>query len=233
MSIIVTPGETALIKEFNDRNTEIVIENLLVGDVHIRKGSSTIYIFERKAKGDLDASIKDGRYHEQKARLIETGLDRKNIIYIIEQLSKPHGTPASKRIWSAICNSQHRDGFTVFQTRNIGETADYLIGMSASVNKFNKDEPCESTGDVNVNIKKYQVSSNDWFKYSLTLIPRVSINIASVITANYPTLSALISVIEGSGACINCLADLKHGNSQRRVGKTLSQQICNTIIENY
>ena len=231
MSIIVTPGETALIEAFEKQAVKIKIENLLVGDVHIRKGPKLIYIFERKAKGDLDASIKDGRYHEQKSRLLETGLPHKNIVYIIEQLLKPRGGAAAhKRVWSAICNSQHRDGFTVFQTKNTADTVDYLVGMAASVAKFDGGE--KTIGDsVNVNIKKRTVSPEEWFKYGLTLIPKVSLSIAKVITTKYMCITDLVSAIDESGS--NCLAELKHGKTQRRIGKKLSQEICDTLGANY
>ena len=193
MSIVVTPGETVLIDAFQKANTEITIENLLVGDVHIRKGDQTMYIFERKAKGDLDASIKDGRYHEQKSRLLDTGVPRKNIVYIIEQLAKPCNAASHKRVWSAICNTQHRDGFTVFQTKNIAETVDYLVAMTASVNKFEAIEDSNPTDEVNIHIKKRQVTQEEWFKYSLALVPKCSLSIAKVITSKYPNMTALIA----------------------------------------
>ena len=224
--IIVTPGETALIEAFKGRSISIETENLLVGDIHIRKGDTTVYIFERKAKGDLDASIKDGRYREQKNRLIETGVPRKNIIYLIEQLTRPN-----VRVWSAMCNSQHRDGFSVFQTKNVGDTVNYLVGMRDSVSKFKGGETVVDSENINIQIKKKQVSSNDWFKYSLTLIPRVSLGVAEVIVYEYPGIRDLVTAIKEEGP--KCLEGLRHGESKRRVGKILSEQICKTIIENY
>ena len=159
MTIIVTPGEIALIEAFNKADIEIVKKDLKVGDIHIEHEDNVVYIFERKAKGDLDASIKDGRYHEQKSRLIETGLPLKNIVYIIEQLSKPRNQGVHKRVWSAICNTQHRDGFTVFQTRTIEETVEYIANMAKSVinHSVKNDEIINKT--VNVDIKKRTVSS--------------------------------------------------------------------------
>ena len=231
MSIVVTPGEIALIDAFKVRIVELTIENLLVGDVHLRKEDRTVYIFERKAKGDLDASIKDGRYREQKSRLIETGLPRKNIVYVIEQLSNPRGPAAHKRVWSAICNSQHRDGFTVFQTKNANDTVDYLVGMAATVEKFSGIEDSNSSKEVNVNIKKRQVAVEEWFSYSLTLIPKVSLSIAKVITTVYPDMTSLITAIESDG--MDCLADLKHGKTQRRIGKKLSEKVCDTVVNSY
>jgi ERCC4-type nuclease len=230
--IVVTPGETALLSALNDAGIEVTVENLHVGDIHIRDGETTLYIFERKAKGDLDASIKDGRYREQKSRLIETGLPRRNIIYIIEQLSKPRDEPAARRVWSAMCNTFHRDLFSVFQTKSIAETVRYLQTMEASVEKFKMDDAKEEPStDVNINIKKRSVATNDWFMYSLTLIPKCSLSIAGVITGVYPKASALKEVIDERG--VKCLADLRHGKSSRRIGDKLSTDICETILSNY
>jgi len=231
MSIVITPGEVALIEAFASAGVEVITENLLVGDAHIRKGDQTVYIFERKAKGDLDASIKDGRYREQKSRLLETGVPRKNIIYIIEQLTKPRGAAAHKRVWSAICNSQHRDGFGVFQTKNTADTVDYLVAMAHSIEQFDAIKDSSVSSEVNVNIKKRQVASKDWFKYTLTLIPKCSLGIAEVITNEYSTMTKLMTAIEESGE--TCLGNLKHGASQRRIGDKLSTEICETIINNY
>lgn len=231
MSIVITPGETDLIKAFEDVGIEFIKENLLVGDAHIRKDGQTLYIFERKAKGDLDASIKDGRYREQKGRMIESGVPRRNIIYVIEQLSRPRGPGADKRIWSAMCNSIHRDGFGVFQTKNVAETVTFLASMAKSVEQFTAIEDSQDHTEVNVNIKKRQVGENDWFKYSLTLIPKCSLVIAEVIVEKYPTIGALTAEIKENGN--ECLADLRHGASKRRVGGILSTKICSTLLGNF
>lgn len=234
MDIIITPGETALIGQFVKIDRSIKIENLLIGDIHLRKGNQTLYIFERKAKGDLDASIKDGRYKEQKGRLLETGIPRKNIVYIIEQLSAS-ASDSHKRVWSAMCNMQHRDGFTVFQTKNIAETAEYIIAMAGSCEKFTAYDQNASDNNqetqVSINIKKKGVSSEDWFAYSLALIPKCSIAIAKVITAKYTTISELISAIQHEGP--SCLSELKHGRLQRRIGNKLSSEICEIVSKNY
>nr|QBK87167.1 MAG: ERCC4 domain protein [Marseillevirus LCMAC201] len=231
MTIVVTSGETALISAFQKADVEITIENLLVGDIHIRKDGQTVYIFERKAKGDLDASIKDGRYHEQKGRMLETGLPRKNIVYIIEQLTRPRVT-AYKRVWSAMCNSHNRDEFTVILTKDTTDTVEYLTGMSALVNHIeDSDTPRPKVNEVNINIKKRQVALEEWFTYSLTLVPKCSLSIAKVITGKYPNMSSLISAIENDG--MECLANFKHGDSQRRIGNKLSNEICEVVLNNY
>lgn len=232
MSIVITSTENLLIEAFKQHNINITVDNLLIGDVHIKHNDKVVYIIERKAKTDLDASIKDGRYKEQKSRLIESGISVKNIIYLIEQLKIPNDLSKS-RIWGAICNSQHRDGITVFQTKDINETVVYINTLAKSVEKFPPDELLnkenDSKSNVNVNIKKKTVSEKDWFLHSLTLIPKCSLNIAKVIIETYPTFKTLITAIEENGD--TCLADLRHGASQRRLGNKLSQEICNIIIQ--
>lgn len=232
MSIVITPNETKLIQAFQARQIPVITENLDIGDIHIRDSDGKIaYVIERKANNDLDASIKDGRYREQKSRLIESGISRKNIIYLIENLSKPKDQQTHKRIWSAISNTQHRDGLTVFQTKNIDQTVDYIFSLSSSVNNFIAIQDSIPDSSVNLNIKKRNVESKEWFKYSLTLIPKCSNNIASIVTEKFPTISSLHSEIQQNG--INCLENLKHGNTQRRIGTKLSNSICNFILDNF
>jgi len=239
MSIVVTPGETALITEFANQQVPIKTENLLIGDIHIVNEDNTpIYIIERKAKGDLEASIMDGRYREQKSRLQETGISPQNVIYVLEQLSKPRNKHGHKILWSAICNTQHRDKFRVFHTKNVAETVEYIKGMAASVNKF-PDTPDSTEGSnetveekkpvINVNIKKKSVQKADYFKYTLTLISGCSLNIAEAIINEYSSLDDLREEINNNGP--ECLADIRHGESKRRIGKPLSKKICDMVID--
>jgi hypothetical protein len=51
MSIVITPGETALIEECREKNVEIQTENLLIGDIHIKKEILLfIYLNEKRIK---------------------------------------------------------------------------------------------------------------------------------------------------------------------------------------
>jgi ERCC4-type nuclease len=227
MSLIITPGEKALLEEFEKKDITVNIENLLIGDIHLKnKNGELLYIFERKAKTDLDASIKDGRYREQKTRLFATNLPRKNIIYIIENLTLPRDIPGQKRIWSAICNMQHRDGFTVFQTINTAQTATFLLGMLASVEQFEPSETVAKDLVPTVNIKKASVEKGQLLKYTLMLIPRVSEGIANSILENYSSFEELKTALEDPFI----LADIRFGASNRRIGKILSNDICEHFL---
>lgn len=261
ISLVVTPGEKSLIAELNKQGVEFVTENLLVGDIHIRRTlgsggceedeSTVLFIFERKSKGDLYASIKDGRYREQKARLCETGVPRSRIIYIIENFTAwlaDCDKTAKKAAWSAICNSTTRDGFGVFQTTNVAQTAEYLSCMLESTTKhplYSIGESMESetsaskqsVGDVNVEIKKRAVKPEEWFAYSLTLIPGVSKSIADVIAGHFGSFEELKAAYSESAGKDKSnkkenavIRDLKHGSAQRRVGEKLEDKVKQYVL---
>lgn len=87
------------------------------------------YIVERKRLDDLVASIKDGRFHDQKFRLAKSGV--KNIVYIIEDYSM--GTvegPIQEAIDTAISSMQVVNGFFVKKTAKLDDTIRYLVRMT-------------------------------------------------------------------------------------------------------
>lgn len=228
IEIVVTPGESAIREAFREAGVPVVEdEDLPVSDILFRDEKGKILkLFERKAKGDLLASIKDGRYKDQKTRLIATGADRRDIVYIIEQLKMPkRGTKDHKTVWGSMCNMEHRDGFTVTRTANPNETIDYLLGMVNSMEKFKAIEDSVTAQDIDVNIKTKKVNAPDWFKYSLTTINKCSIGIATVIAEEYPTVTDFLDRVETP----KVIADLKHGKSQRRIGDKLAEHICECV----
>jgi len=241
MELVITPQEKSLISAVNNLHPSditITIEPCAIGDGCIRTSDSKIvYIFERKAKGDLLASIKDGRYKEQKSRLLATGLPPRQCIFIIEDLEYPSSKSAQQRdrlaIWSSITNSFHRDGFTVFLTKNPTESATYLLSLLNSASKFEIgaiDEVITKPIITN-DVKKSSVDKSNWFIQSLTLISNVSEEIAKAIVKQYPTLTILLEAMDENGK--EFLADIRHGKTERRIGKKLSVEICDILDANY
>ena len=84
MSITIDYREQDIITYITERYPTISIQtaNLQVGDILITSELDTL-VFERKTIADLAASIKDGRYHEQKQRL-KSIYPHHRITYIIE-----------------------------------------------------------------------------------------------------------------------------------------------------
>ena len=167
--LIIDNREHALIELFKNEtesqteNCDIVVEALDVGDVLIRLGRD--YIYERKTLADLAASITDGRFREQKSRLMALQASGTFIGYIIE------GAPAFDRpdLWinyksclSAILNCVYRDNLQVVTTERTGETVAFIkesyrrinaLGLTAGENK--KPSYIENL-NVSLNCKRSQ-----------------------------------------------------------------------------
>ena len=121
------------IKANSNKDTEIVIRPMDVGDYAIYdndndKLSNTKVIFERKSLNDLVASIKDGRYNEQSARLNSVSLHNHNIIYIIEgDITRYKDEKTQKTIYSSLFSMLYYKGFSIINSLNKIQTAEYIL----------------------------------------------------------------------------------------------------------
>lgn len=88
------------------------------------------YVVERKRLDDLDSSIKDKRFLEQKFRLKRSGI--RNTVYIIEDYGSLQAMEDQQhtRMVTAIAATQIIDGFFVKRTRKLDDTITYLANMT-------------------------------------------------------------------------------------------------------
>lgn len=95
------------------------------------------YIIERKRVDDFGSSIKDGRFHEQKFRLKQCGLQ--NLIYLVESYGQNNhtGLPLTT-LQQAATNTLVQDGFCVKFTEGLRGTAEYLSCMTGILNNIYK-----------------------------------------------------------------------------------------------
>ena len=90
MKLCIDVRETALAALLPDA----VLKPLVLGDITIEnEDGKELVIIERKTVADLAASIKDGRYREQSARLTSYSLDNHRIVYLIEGSLRPAKLP--------------------------------------------------------------------------------------------------------------------------------------------
>lgn len=84
---------------------------------------------------DLGHSIKDGRFHEQKFRLKQSGIQ--NLIYIVESFgNNTHtGLPVSSLMQGAT-NTLVQDGFQVKFTENHKHSLQYVAWFSLLLKKY-------------------------------------------------------------------------------------------------
>jgi ERCC4-type nuclease len=212
ITITIDSRETTLHNDIIDRDLDnykdriqIVTGNLTLGDIHIKYKEMT-HIFERKTLADLQASIVDGRYKEQKARLL-ANVSQKYITYVIEGdniLSSTTYTKNKPMIQGAYLHTLFRDNIRILYTRNIAETATLILLISTKIldkpEKFLSEEYTADkcyTDFVKLKKKKMDnIDTKSCFIMQLSQIPMISNVIAKNIHSKYTSMSALIKSLD-------------------------------------
>ena len=119
--LLVDKRERTLAEVLRQADVEFVSQTLPVGDV-MWVETGRCWIAEHKRADDLAASIKSGRWSEQRARLRGSG---SNIVFIIE--GDLRGTSLNYHsLLGATVNETLREASAVFRTWDVSETAHLL-----------------------------------------------------------------------------------------------------------
>lgn len=238
MSLFVDNREQKLIPLLSDE-TGFCSKQLELGDVIIDCENHKI-IIERKTISDFNASLKDGRYRNQKLRLLEwKGIDegiRKDVIYILEE---KYGDNKDRSYWGAIVNANLRDGIFVIQTDSLIRTAEIIKDIKKKVEekKFTSlDGTKEMIHLEGLSKGDYNTPQNCYLG-QLAIIPGVSKNTAKKLTGLFPNMKNFIEVIE-----INLTNDDVHPRKRlqflsdidlngRRLGDKLAEKICEYLLQ--
>jgi ERCC4-type nuclease len=181
-----------IIKLWSIDNIIISQKQLELGDILILKDETKL-LFERKTNNDLIASIKDGRFREQKARMLSSEYKISYIfekLYILEENSMSEG---------AILNTIFRDNINVLFTKNTEDTAKLI--KSLCIRLIKKPE-CFITKKNNyidcIKTKSKKIENID-IKTCLILqlcqIPFISTKIAEKIAEKHKSINDLLKKI--------------------------------------
>lgn len=175
----VDDREHDLIERLRLEKVAFQVVRLPLGDIVIEHNGTTA-IVERKRTDDFAASISDGRWREQKARLKASGA---LVIYLIEGSlygqSKPPAT-----LSSAIWNTMLRDHMWVIQTRGIEDTSLHLQQLQKKIGHEIKG----GTGMASLLSKRKRKCDN---RFQLMLMSLVSERIAAALVASFDGLPML------------------------------------------
>ncbi len=179
--IIVDSREKSLFGILKDRDLdiydgkiEILKEQLDIGDIHLsfsHNDNNYLYIYERKTNSDLIASIKDGRYKEQKLRLMASGASSLNYIIEGDMITSLKNKNNQKITTGAYIHSIYRDKINVIFSSDLEDTSTFLLLMaskiidkpeyfigsfsnSSDVNSHNYIDYCKIKTEKNKNIDK-------------------------------------------------------------------------------
>lgn len=188
------------LKELFDQHKpfEVVYENLEYGDAQLVYKNDVVFLFERKTIADLTASIKDGRYKNQKTRMLQQ-YRHTQYYYIVEgSVAFGNTTQPLVSVESALVNMMLRDHIGVFHTTTLRQTYELLCGI---VKRFVADpekylQPTEMREQVVVETSQGD-SVQKVYEKLLCQIPGVSQKSAAALQERWPTFQGLYSEISG------------------------------------
>jgi ERCC4-type nuclease len=247
MIIKIDNRETKLIKLINalkaDLNYkfEIIVEVLDLGDIIICDDKNVEkLIIERKSLNDLASSLKDGRYSEQSYRLNGIKMHNHNIVYLIEgdihkYNNKYNKIKASTLQVTMFC-LQYYKGFSVYKTRDIMETADYILQIT---NKLQKEKTREnyyqndgtntiidkSYTDVVKRVKKNNIIPENVGEIILSQIPGISSKTSKVVMGRFNSLYDMLEKIKNDKHCLDNIELIMSNGTKRKISQTTVKNI--------
>ena len=247
MSVILDNRERELMRIFRDEPSYSV-KQLDIGDVHFCCPGSgadaetktvvacgeptsqagpfrTVVIAERKAVADLEASLTDGRYREQRTRLLATCAEKGAApLYIIEgPLDRLGGRKTIEELWVILNRLQMRYRVAVALTDSVEQTADYIRNLAAQVAA---DPRCFDATTIDTSYSSYVKTSKratkedprNFMTAVLTQCPGVSAAVAEALVEHYKSLPAVMA-----GSAAEYAAVVKTGG--RKVGKAVGERL--------
>jgi crossover junction endonuclease MUS81 len=233
IELFIDSREKNLLKIINDRDLDIYKDKIIIhnkqldiGDIQIIL-ENNLFIFERKTTNDLLASINDGRYKEQKARLKSS--NARSITYIIEGDNiTSNKNKNQKKLTSVYYNSIYRDGINVLFMKDVDDTATFLLLLSTKM----IDKPENYLGNIEekeyIDVckikteKKMNIDKDNCYLLQLCQIPSISKELAKKIKDIYPSLIILMTSLKDNGESILTKID--------GIGKTKAKTIYDYLI---
>lgn len=184
-------------------NINITKKQLELGDIIIEYNEIQM-IFERKTMNDLLSSITDGRYKEQKMRLLS---NYTNINYLIEgtDIISSNNINKQQLLTSVYYHSIYRDNIKIFFNKNINDTITFLLLLSTKIidnpNNFINTTSSNNTFIDTCKIKSKKIDNIDketCYLLQLSQIPGISKEIAKNIRDKYPSMNILLKTLSNS-----------------------------------
>ena len=230
MSWVCDTRERELIPRLYNGECPLTTRNLPVGDIWIGLSGEDVtvggIVAERKSVADLEASILDGRYREQKARLLTYCQQRgARPLYIIEgSLDRIAGKFTEDVLRKFLNRLQLRYGVPVIHTDSLDSTASLCKIL---LEQFVKDPTVFVLEDgaqkvyshtVTVSKKENREDPKEFASLVLQQCPGLSAPMADAILLKFPTITEVIGAEEGE------LANIKV-SEKRKLGPAVAKRL--------
>ena len=218
--ITIDDREHALIARLQASGTPHEVKRLLVADVLLRDPVSPTDVrlaIERKTVDDLRASLADGRFAEQRSRMVECyGVER--CVYIIEGVCTESET-------GVLTSLQFRDRLIVVRTADVGETKHMVVKLAALAEEGRLDAR-QRPPEAFAKVRRMPTSDPKLaLRTFLCAIQGVSKQTATIVSDRFDGPGHLCAVVTASG--IEELKTIVCG--QRKLGPVVAQRIADAF----
>ena len=204
---------------------DCVQQTLPIGDIWIGPDSvTTALIIERKTIKDLEASVLDGRYREQKGRLLAFCQERNaSPMYLLEgAYSETTGRLKPQALMKLVARLQLKHGIAVLHTEDLKETASLLEALHAywledPANLAKESGTLTATAGIHVSKKANADDPKQFLLQCLMQCPGVSLRIGQALVTIYPSFTALMAATEKELASVDA--------SGRKVGPVIGKRL--------
>ena len=196
--------------DFKKFNTIISQRRLDTGDIHFYIDAKLFLLIERKEIKDLCSSITDGRYREQKMRILATKTVLRPM-YLVEGICEYDLFGAkiesinTSTVIAGITNTILRDQIMVYHTKNVNETAKILHSMAKTFNTHGEMIISQMVGgnvrkldytDTIKTVKKANITKRIAFIEMLCIVPGFSKKRVEPLVNEYGTIKNLLQAID-------------------------------------
>jgi ERCC4-type nuclease len=223
--------------------TNLNHEALPVGDILFYVDAKPTLLIERKEVGDFRSSVADGRFREQRSRMIDLRKQMPELViaYMIEgdfsNLNYGHHSRIPQHFLENLVNDlgpKYR--ICVVRSKNLLDSL-RLIGRFENMYRengptsqiLNEDDPVR-TYTIG---KKRGLERNQFAACALSLVPGVTREAALSITAVYPSLRILTHALEALDTDTEreqLLVGVGYGNGLK-IGKTVAKRISDWLMD--
>ena len=232
----------ALNRDYN-YNLEIIEERLDLGDIIIcDKDNNELLIIERKTLTDLAASIRDGRYMEQSFRLNKEEIHNHNIIYLIEgdmyNYKDKYTKIKSNTLFVTMGCINYYKGFSVIRTKDILETAEYIIRFVEKMGREKEKKGFYNGGSKNneayskfvTRVKKNNITPENIGEIILNQIPGIRQATSLSVMNHFGSLYNLLDCLKKDPKCLDSLTYKTKTGTNRRISKTSIRNISQYLL---
>lgn len=224
--ILIDNRESSIFPYLTDLKYEKT--NLILGDFMIYYSNNNIICIERKTWKDLWASIIDGRFREQRSRLLEWKNQNNFVIYLIEGSCEEN----LKTCKSAIHRLSLIYHFMIWFSKDLKESSEYIIWLCNQNNLFKQSSPInDQISELSQSIvkkKKDVKTSNNYLIAFLQSITGISLDIALQIIDNHKSLNDFIEFYKSNENGLEILSNKMYKiktDKMRKLGKEKAKRI--------